>query len=188
MFKSQQTLAAIALAFAAIGPASAQVKCTMPNQKVITLQTASKCPADALKAETLDGKDITPPQSERRTPTPKPTTTAAPPPTPKPIENHIVRPRREEYVEPFDVARNICKVVKDHKAGICSISQANRVENTPYIRVTTDGTADELRKLCQMLAKSAHESSKGSMRDHFWYVRVYSRHDFFTPVDTCRIQ
>ncbi len=63
----QQVLAAAALAFAAITPALAQVKCSMPNQKVITLQTASRCPPDALKAETLDGRDITPPASQPAT-------------------------------------------------------------------------------------------------------------------------
>ncbi|WP_157158284.1 hypothetical protein [Delftia sp. Cs1-4] len=187
MLKSQQTLAAIALAFAATGPVSAQVRCTMPNQKVITLQTASKCPADALKAETLDGKDITPPQSERRTPAPRPTIVAPAPPTPKPIENHIVRPRQEEYREPFDVARNICTVVKDGKVGICSIDQARRPGDLPNIRVVSDGTTAELRQLCQMLAKMGNELSKGSMRNNNWEVKVFSRHDFFTPVETCRV-
>lgn len=38
--------------------AFAQVKCTMPNGKTITLQSAPRCPADATKAETIDGKPL----------------------------------------------------------------------------------------------------------------------------------
>ncbi|KGH10144.1 hypothetical protein [Comamonas thiooxydans] len=181
----QQALAAAALAFSAFAPALAQVKCTMPNQKVITLQTATRCPPDALKAETLDGKDITPPASQRP-PAPR---TSAPPKAeaPKPVENHIVRPRKEEYVEPFDAARVICDVIEEKKAGLCSIDQQSRPTKSPSIRVTTSGTVDEMRQLCQTLAKSAHDLSKGSMRTRFWSVKVYSRHDIFTPVASCNV-
>ena len=186
MKKSQQALAAIALAFTATSPAWAQVKCTMPNQKVITLQTASKCPIDALKAETLDGKDITPPASERPTPAPRPSNAQTKPIAPKPVENHIVRPRREEYVEPFDAARVVCTVIQDRKVGHCSIDQESRITRSPVIRVTTDGTVDEMRRLCQMLATTANDLSKGSMRS-IWTVKVFSRHDIFTPVASCKV-
>ncbi len=181
----QQVLAAAALAFAAITPASAQVKCTMPNQKVITLQTATRCPPDALKAETLDGKDITPPASQR----PPPPRTSAPPKAeePKPIENHIVRPRKEEYVEPFDAARVICDFIEEKKAGLCSIDQQSGPSKSPGIRIITGGSAEELRQLCELIAKKANDLSKGSMRNRWWSVKVFSRHDIFTPVATCRV-
>lgn len=182
----QQALAAAAFAFSAFTPASAQVKCTMPNQKVITLQTATRCPADALKAETLDGKDITPPASQRPPP-PGTSNLPAKAEGPKPIENHIVRPRKEEYVEPFDAARTVCSVITDRKVGLCSIDQEQRLGRWPSIRVTTDGTVEELRQLCQMLAKSANDISKGSMRERYWSVKIYSRHDIFTPVATCNV-
>lgn len=180
----QQVLAAAALAFSAIAPASAQVKCTMPNQKVITLQTATRCPPDALKAETLDGKDITPPASQR----PPPPRTSAPPKieAPKPIENHIVQPRRVERVEPFDAARTICTVIQDKKASRCNIDQESGPTRSPVIRVTTDGTVDELRRLCQMLATTSKDLSKGSM-EGIWSIKIFSRHDIFTPVATCRV-
>jgi hypothetical protein len=42
-----------------VGIAQAQVKCTMPNGKVITQQLSDKCPAGAVRGETLDGKAIT---------------------------------------------------------------------------------------------------------------------------------
>ena len=185
MKKRQQTLAAITLAFAAANPSWAQVRCTMPNQKIITLQTASNCPVDALKAETLDGKDITPPASER--PTPRPSIAKSKPVVPKPIENHIVQPRREERVEPFDAARVICDFIKEKKAGLCSIDQQPGPFKSPSIRVTTDGSVDEMRQLCQMLAKTAQDLSKGSLRERFWEIKVFSRHDIFTPVANCRV-
>ena len=50
-------VAACAL-LASAGGVFAQVKCTMPNGKTITLQSAARCPADATKAETLDGKPL----------------------------------------------------------------------------------------------------------------------------------
>lgn len=180
----QQALAATALAFAAFAPASAQVKCTMPNQTVITLQTATRCPPDALKAETMDGKDITPPASER--PTPQPNIAQPKPVAPKPIENHIVQPRREERVEPFDAARVVCTVIHDKNVGRCSIDQESGRTRSPVIRVTTDGSVDEIRRLCQMLATTANDLSKGSMSG-IWTIKVFSRHDIFTPVASCKV-
>lgn len=182
---SQQALAIVALALAAASPVWAQVRCTMPNQKVITLQTASKCPIDALKAETLDGRDITPPSSER--PAPRPNPVQSKPVAPKPIENHIVQPRREERVEPFDAARVICDFIKEKKAGLCTIDQQSGPTRSPNIRVITDGTVDDMRQLCQMLAKTAQNISKGSMRERFWSIKVFSRHDIFTPIESCRV-
>lgn len=182
MKTSQKALAIVALTLATASPVWAQVRCTMPNQKVITLQTASKCPIDALKAETLDGTDITPPASERPAPRPAQTKQVAP----KPIENHIVQPRREERVEPFDAARTVCTVIQDRKVGRCSIDQESGRTRSPVIRVTTDGTVDEMRRLCQMLAKSANDLSKGSMSG-LWTIKVFSRHDIFTPIESCRV-
>ena len=39
-------------------PVEAQVRCTMPSGVVIEQALASKCPADAIKGETLDGKPL----------------------------------------------------------------------------------------------------------------------------------
>lgn len=181
---SQQALAIVALALAAASPVWAQVRCTMPNQKVITLQTASKCPIDALKAETLDGRVITPSASER--PAPRPSAVQAKPVAPKPIENHIVQPRREERVEPFDAARTVCTVIQDRKVGRCSIDQVSGPTRIPVIRVTTDGTIEELRSLCMLLAKTSKDLSKGSM-EGIWSIKVFSKHDIFTPVASCRV-
>lgn len=182
----QKALAAIALAFTIVSPTWAQVRCTMPNQKVITFQTASKCPVDALKAETLDGKDITPPASERPASAAKPVS----PPKPvaaKPIENHIVHPRREERVEPFDAARVICDHIKEKKAGLCSIDQESRMGRGPSIRIVTDGSVENLRQFCELISKQAYDLSKGSLRERYWVVKVFSRHDIFTPVASCNI-
>lgn len=186
MKTSQLTLVTAALAFTAAHPAWAQVKCTMPNQKVIVLQTASKCPADALKAETMDGKDITPPASERPQ-TQRQSSPQASQRTPKPIEHYTVVPRREEYVEPFDTARTICTFIKERKVGLCSIDQESALYKSPSIRIVTDGSADDLRKLCKLLAEQSHDLSKGSMRSRYWSVKVFSKHDIFTPVATCKV-
>lgn len=186
MKKSQLPLVAAALALATAHPTWAQVKCTMPNQKVIVLQTASKCPADALKAETMDGKDITPPASERPQ-TQRQSGAQSSPRTPKPIEHYTVVPRREEYVEPFDTARTICTFIKERKVGLCSIDQESRLGRWPSIRITTDGSADELRQLCKLLAQKSHQMSNGSMRDKYWSVKVFSMHDIFTPVASCDV-
>lgn len=186
MKTSQLSLVTTALVLATTLPAWAQVKCTMPNQKIIVLQTASKCPADALKAETMDGKDITPPASERPQ-AQRPSNAQSSPRTPKPIEHYTVVPRREEYVEPFDVARIICTTIKERKVGLCSIDQESALYKSPNIRIITDGNTDELRQLCKMLAEKSHELSKGSMRSRYWSVKVFSKHDIFTPVASCKV-
>lgn len=186
MKPSQQILAATAVALTAICPSWAQVKCTMPNQKIIILQTASKCPIDAVKAETMDGKDITPPASERKQ-VPPPVSAQTGKSTPKPVEHYTVVPRREEYVEPFDTARAICTFIKERKVGLCSIDQESGLYKSPSIRVITDGNTDELRQLCKLLATRSHEISKGSMRSRYWSVKVFSKHDIFTPVASCDV-
>lgn len=164
------------------GSTLAQVKCTMPNGKTITLQNAKRCAADATRWETLDGQDITPPDA------PKPR--SAIPPSPKKIDTYIVEHKRAPTEKnPMDTALEICAALKKTTSAWCSVAAANgRFQAFSTIKIWDNITSSaEASSICKTIASSAHDFSGGSMRKNYWRVEVFSKHSTMSSLAICNI-
>lgn len=162
--------------------ATAQVKCTMPNGKTITLQSTQRCPADATRWATLQDEDITP--------------ASAPTRTPKPLKSeskgatYIVQPRQDPApTNPMDTALQICSALNKTTSAWCSVAAANgRYQAFSTIKIWDNiTTSAQASSICRDIASSAHTFSGGSMRSAYWQVEIYSKHGATSPLSKCNV-
>lgn len=178
-----KSIAACAL-LAGAGGALAQIKCTMPNGKTITLQTAKRCAADATKWETLEGQDITPASAPKPAPAAPPVASA-----PKKGETYIV-PSKPQPVrrDPVDTAIAICAAIKKSSTAWCNVEQFSAPLNRlPSIKIWDDVDMAGAIKTCRTFAEIALEMSGGTLRERHWSIKVYSKHSYAAPLTTCQI-
>lgn len=174
------TLSIIACAFAT--GATAQVKCTMPNGKTITLLSTPRCPADATKWATLQDEDITPASAPSRTHKPHKSESKG--------ATYIVQPRQEPApTNPMDTALQICSALKKTTSAWCSVTAANgRYQAFSTIKIWDNiTTSAQANSICRDIASSAHTFSGGSMRSAYWQVEIYSKHGATSPLSKCNV-
>lgn len=165
--------------------AFAQVRCTMPNGKVIEQKLAAVCPVGTVKAQTFDGRPAG--IAAPRTKSPPPEVAATPAAPTQPVRPSPV-PQSSGGLSSSDMADNatkICAALKRSGATECEVD-FNAFEPS-YINVTLNISPRKANEFCTGIAKTAREGGVRLATDmRPWELRVHTPFSV-RPVAACRL-
>lgn len=159
--------------------AMAQVRCTMPNGKVITQQLSASCPQGAVKGETMDGRPIELPRiAPPVAPVKPPAPVAAAVPAPRPAAPPVAQPTT------YDYAQVICKILESAGATTCEIKSNVFTEST--IEATLATSPRDASASCNLVTSTVR-SKTDVFKSASWKLLIFSPFSGNRPIAACRI-
>lgn len=164
---------------AVLGDAAAQVRCTMPNGRVIEQQLSDQCPQGAVKSETFEGK-----------PAPIVTTPIQRPVSPQPLAPATVQkpssPKRES-TSAVELAYGLCGLLKQTGAATSCEVDVN-VFSLSFIDATVLDSPRSARQACLKFSESFRSGGSAPFREGAgWEMRLFSPYSGNRPIASCRL-
>ena len=166
------------------GASSAQVRCTMPNGRVIEQQLSAVCPVGAVSGETFDGRPV----EVQKKPEPKPKPVKAPPPAPQAVAPKPPPPAPVQHAQTeFDQAYLLCAVLRSTGATTCEVNTS--MFQTHVIDITLSAWPGQAVRVCdevKLAVRSHFQEIRRSSRG--WELKIYHpMGDGSRPMAVCRI-